>query len=66
MQMHSSTNFVRPVRITSPISGGQSTPRIVKTQRGDKIYTEAHWYCPDSGQYIRKGIVSIEDVKKTS
>jgi len=66
MDMHRSVNMVRPIRITSPISGGSSEPRIIKTQRGNKIYTEAHWYCPDSGQFIRKGIISIDDAKKPS
>ena len=64
MNIHGSTNFVRPVQITSPISGAPSRPKLIKSERNGKIYTEAHWYCPTSGQFIRKGLVSIED--KTS
>ena len=52
------------IPIASPISGETSFPRIHKVERGGKIYTEAHWICPASGAFIRKGIVSIEDVKR--
>ena len=57
--------MVRAVPITSPISGETSFPRIHKVERGGKIYTEAHWICPASGAFIRKGIVSIEDVDRS-
>ena len=56
--------MVRAIPIASPISGETSFPRIHKVERGGKIYTEAHWICPASGVFIRKGIVSIEDVQK--
>jgi hypothetical protein len=56
--------MVRAIPIASPISGETSFPRIHKVERGGKIYTEAHWICPASGAFIRKGIVSIEDVKR--
>ena len=56
--------MVRAIPIASPISGETSFPRIHKVERGGKIYTEAHWICPASGGFIRKGIVSIEDVKR--
>ena len=26
-----------------------------------KIYKEAYWYCPDTGQFVQKGLVSITD-----
>lgn len=54
-------NFVRPVQITSPISGQPSMPKIVVLDNGKQIIKEAHWYDPASGAFIRKGIVSIED-----
>ena len=54
--------MVRAIPIACPISGETSFPRIHKVERGGKIYTEAHWICPASGAFIRKGIVSIEDV----
>lgn len=57
-------DFVQPINIASPVTGALCKPRVMKFQRGDKIYEEAHWYCPDSGQFIRKGVVSITEVKK--
>jgi hypothetical protein len=57
-------NMVRPVIITSPISGNPVTPRIIKYQRGNETVTEAHWIDPNSGTFIRKGVVSIELTKK--
>ena len=56
--------MVRAIPIASPISGETTFPKIHKVERGGKIYTEAHWICPASGVFIRKGIVSIEDVQK--
>ena len=59
-------NTVRPINISSPITGSVCRPKIITTQRGDKVYTEAHWYCPDSGQFIRKGLISVEPIEKSS
>jgi hypothetical protein len=56
-------DYVTPKQITSPISGQPVNPKIVTLQRGNKIITEAHWIDPASGQFIRKGIVKIEDTK---
>jgi len=56
-------NFVEPKNIASPITGSLSRPRIITTTRGDKIYEEAHWYCPDSGQFFLKGVISVKDKK---
>jgi len=53
--------IVRPVRITSPISGQPVEPRIIERRYGDKIYVEAHWIDPSSGAFIRKGMVKILD-----
>jgi len=53
-------DIVKPVKITSPISGQPVEPKIVTRVYGDKIYTEAHWIDPSSGAFIRKGIVKIE------
>jgi hypothetical protein len=53
--------IVRPVQIVSPISGDPVQPRIVERRYGDKIYVEAHWICPKSGTFIRKGMVKILD-----
>jgi len=48
--------------ITSPFSGSVVRPRIKVREYLGKIYTEAHWTCPDSGRFIRKGLISVEDV----
>lgn len=55
--------YVKPVIITSPINGEPVRPKIKTTERDGKLYTEAYWYCPSTGQFIRKGLVSIEDKK---
>lgn len=56
--------YVRPIQITSPISGEPVRPRIVETERDGKIYKEAHWICPTSGQFIRKGLIEIIEKKQ--
>tara|TARA_R100001163_G_scaffold728_6_gene1103 strand:- start:9280 stop:9450 length:171 start_codon:yes stop_codon:yes gene_type:complete len=56
--------MVRAIPIASPISGETVQPRLHKVERDGKVYTEAHWIDPASGAFIRKGIVSIEDVQK--
>lgn len=56
-------DFVRPIKITSPISGQSSTPRIVERRVGKNIHKEAHWYDPACGTFLQKGLVSIEEVK---
>lgn len=53
-------NFVRPIKITSPISGQPVAPKIVTLDNGKQVVKEAHWIDPASGAFIRKGIVSIE------
>jgi hypothetical protein len=59
-------NFVRPIKITSPISGQSVTPRIVTLDNGKQVIKEAHWIDPASGTFIRKGIVSIENKEKAN
>lgn len=56
-------DMVEPKKIISPISGMPVQPRIVTVINGNKVIKEAHWIDPSSGAFIRKGIVSIEDVK---
>lgn len=55
--------IVRPVIITSPISGQPTAPRISERRYGQHIYREAVWIDPSSGAFIRKGIVQILDVE---
>jgi len=53
---------IKPVIITSPISG-QPTKPIIKTNIiGGKEVTEAHYFDPASGTFIRKGVISVKDV----
>lgn len=55
---------VEPKRIISPISGLPVEPRIVTTVVGNKQIKEAHWIDPASGAFIRKGLVSVEEIKR--
>lgn len=49
--------------ISSPYSGSPIKPQIRTRECQGKIYTEAHWYCPDSGRFVQKGVISVEDKK---
>lgn len=55
-------DFVRPIKITSPISGQPVAPKIVERVVGNKLQKECHWIDPSSGTFIRKGILSVEDL----
>jgi hypothetical protein len=55
-------DLVRPIKITSPISGQSVEPKIVEKIVGNKLHKEAHWYDPASGTFIRRGLISIEDL----
>ena len=57
-------DYVTPKQILSPFSGEFSTPKLRQVDYGDRIVTEAHWYCPRTGQFITKGVVK-EEVKET-
>lgn len=56
--------MVQPVVITSPFSGSPIRPQIRTRASEGKVYTEAHWYCPDSGRFVKKGVIKIEDQKQ--
>lgn len=58
-------DIVNPQPIRSPYTGHIVRPRLREREYLGKVYTEAQWICPDSGQFIRKGIVKVEDVKKS-
>lgn len=60
--MNNNPHYVQPKIIASPFSGSPIRPQIRTRQTAGKIYTEAHWICPDSGRFVHKGIVKIEDV----
>ena len=51
---------VEAKKIQSPWSGAWVTPKIKVRDYGDEIVTEAWWYCPDSGNFITKGVIKRE------
>ena len=51
-------DYVDPKKIMSPFSGEWCTPKIKQFEYSDKVVTEAWWYCPSSGEFMQKGIVS--------
>ena len=50
--------YVKPIQIMSPYSGVMVKPKLREKDYGDKIVVEAWWYCPSSGEFMQKGIVS--------
>ena len=54
---------VQPKIMSSPFSGSPIKPQLRTRESNGKIYTEAYWYCPDSGKFVHKGVVSVEDKK---
>lgn len=56
--------IVQPVIIASPFSGSPIRPQIRTRESEGCIYTEAHWYCPDSGRFVKKGVVKVEPKNK--
>ena len=59
-------DIVNPQPIQSPYTGALVRPRMRTREYRGKLYTEAHWVCPDSGNFIRKGLVKVEDIRKTT
>jgi len=55
-------DFITPKPIVSPISGQTVRPVLKTYVRGNKKIVEAEYIDPASGSFIRKGIVSVEDV----
>ncbi len=55
--------YVQPKIINSPFSGAPMKPQIRTRVSDGKIYTEAYWFCPDSGRFVQKGVISIDDKK---
>mgnify|MGYP003646730323 FL=1 len=51
--------LVRPIQIASPFTGTPVRPKIKSLDYGDRIQEEAFWFCPDSGNFIQKGVVSV-------
>ncbi len=40
------------------------TPKTKQLDYGNRIVTEAYWYCLRTGKFVLKGIVSDEPKKK--
>jgi hypothetical protein len=59
-------DFIQPRKITSPISGQPVTPRLKTYIRNGKEVVEAEYIDPASGTFIRKGIVSVKDIKQST
>ena len=57
-------DYVQAKKILSPYSGEMCTPKMKTLDYGDRIVTEAHWYCPRTGKFVLKGIVSDEPKNK--
>jgi len=57
-------DFIQPKIIQSPISGQPVRPTISKYIRDGKEITEAHYTDPASGAFIRKGVVSVRDLRQ--
>jgi len=53
--------YVQPKKIVSPISGNIVIPKIITREVEGKIVSEAHYYDPNSGTFLHKGIVSVVD-----
>lgn len=53
--------YVQPKKIVSPISGNVVIPKIISREIDGKIVTEAHYYDPNSGTFLHKGIISVVD-----
>jgi len=55
-------DIIQPKVIQSPISGEPVRPRLKTYIRGNQEVVEAEYYCPASGKFIRKGVVSVKDL----
>lgn len=55
---------VEPKMIASPYDGSTVRPKLqTKIIDGYQI-TEAHWTCPTTGRFIRKGTVEVKKLDK--
>ena len=55
---------VEPRIIESPHDGSPVKPRLITREIDGMEITEAHWICPTTGVFIRKGTVEIKEKKK--
>jgi len=59
-------DLIQPKIIQSPISGEPMKPRLKTYIRGNQEIVEAEYIDPASGQFVRKGIVSVKDLPPRS
>ena len=59
-------DFIQPKIIMSPISGEPMKPRLKTYIRGNQEIVEAEYIDPASGQFVRKGVVSVTDLPPRS
>lgn len=59
-------DIIQPRIIQSPISGEPVKPRLKTYIRNQQEIVEAEYIDPASGAFIRKGIVSVTDLRKTN
>jgi hypothetical protein len=57
-------DFIQPKIIQSPISGEPVRPTLKTYIRGNQEIVEAEYIDPASGSFIRKGVVSVKEIKK--
>ena len=57
-------DLIQPKIIQSPISGEPVRPTLKTYIRGNQQIVEAEYIDPASGSFIRKGIVSVTEIKK--
>jgi hypothetical protein len=58
-------DMIDPKPIVSPISGHMIRPRLRTYVSEGKEIVEAEYYDTASGEFIRRGTVSIKDIVKT-
>ena len=58
-------DMIDPKPIISPISGHMIRPRLRTYVSEGKEIVEAEYYDTASGEFIRRGTVSIQDIVKT-
>lgn len=57
-------DLIQPKIIQSPISGEPVRPTLRTYIRGNQEIVEAEYIDPASGSFIRKGVVSVREIKK--
>lgn len=59
-------DYITPKQIISPYTGNVVKPKLVEYKQDGKLYKEAHYFCPDSGNFIQKGLIEVIDLSSDS